>query len=96
MRPKKHARQAFDFFAAHNTPFSVFVGTVLCAARRPAPPPADGAAAMVARGACVLQRLNAHGPYHAFNLKRHVAEFAGVLMRATPRAAHFKAIASAP
>jgi len=97
--PSKHARQAFDFFAAYNTPHFVFV-FVLCAARRRPPRPSDeGAAAKsaaVGAPACVLQQLSAHGPHFAVGLKRRIAEFAGVLMRATPRAAHFKAIVSAP
>ena len=46
--------------------------------------------------ACVLQQLSAHGPHFAVHLKRRIAEFAGVPMRATPRAAHFKAVVSAP
>ena len=46
--------------------------------------------------ACVLQQLSAHGPHFAIGLKRRIAEFAGVPMRATPRAANFKAIATAP
>jgi len=46
--------------------------------------------------ACVLQQLSAHGPHFAVGLKRRIAEFAGVLMRATPRAVHLKAIVSAP
>jgi len=46
--------------------------------------------------ACVLQQLSAHGPHFAVGLKRRIAEFAGVLMRATPRAAHFTAIVTAP
>ena len=97
--PSKHARQAFDFFAAHNTPHRVFV-FVLCAARRRPPRPADERAAAkgAAEGApaCVLQQLSAHGPHFAVGLKRRIAEFAGVPMRATLRAAHFKAIVSAP
>jgi len=46
--------------------------------------------------ACVLQQLSAHGPHSAVSLKRRIAEFAGAPMRATPRAAHFKAIVTAP
>ena len=97
--PSKHARQAFDFFAAHNTPHRVFV-FVLCAARPRPPRPADeGAAAegaAVGAPSCVLQHLNAHGPHFAIGLKRRIAEFAGVPMRSTPRIAHFKAIVTAP
>jgi hypothetical protein len=93
--PSKHARQAFDFFAAYNTPHFVFV-FVLCAARRRPPRPADeGAAAksaVVGAPACVLQKLCGHED----SLLKSIAEFAGVLMRATPRAAHFKAIVTAP
>ena len=44
----------------------------------------------------MLQQLSAHGPHFAVGLKRRIAEFVGVLMRATPRAAHFKAIATDP
>ena len=101
--PRGHACllkcQAFDFFAAYNTPHFVFV-FVLYAVRRRPPRPADecAAAKSVAAGApaCVLHQLSAHGPHFAVGLKRRIAEFAGVLMRATPRAAHFKAIATAP
>ena len=97
--PSNHARQAFDFFAAHNTPHRVFV-MVLCAARPRPPRPADERAAAksaaVGAPACVLQQLSAHGPHFAVHLKRRIAEFAGVPMRATPRAAHFKAVVSAP
>ena len=97
--PSKHTRQAFDFFAAHNTPHRVFV-FVLCAARPRPPRPADERAAAesaaVGAPACVLQQLSAHGPHFAIGLKRRIAEFAGVPMRATPRAANFKAIATAP
>ena len=88
--PRGHACllkcQAFDFFAAYNTPHFVFV-FVLCAA--------EGAAAKsaaVGAPACVLQKLCGHED----SLLKSIAEFAGVLMRATPRAAHFKAIATAP
>jgi hypothetical protein len=87
--------EAFDFFAAHNTPHRVFV-FVLCAARRRPPRPADERA--VAEGAaegapaCVLRKLRGHED----SLLKSIAEFAGVPMRATPRAAHFKAIVSAP
>ena len=93
--PSNHARQAFDFYAAHNTPHRVFV-FVLCAARRRPPRPADeGAAAKsaaVGAPACVLQKLCGHED----SLLKSIAEFAGVPMRATPRAAHFKAIVTAP
>jgi len=92
--PSKHARQAFDFFAAYNTPHFVFV-FVLCAARRRPPRPADeGAAAegaAVGAPACMLQKLRGHEE----SLLKSIAEFAGVPMRATPYAAHFKAIVSA-
>ena len=73
---------------------------VLCAARRRPPRPADERAAVEGAAerapACVLQQLSAHGPHFAVGLKRRIAEFAGVPMRATLRAAHFKAIVSAP
>jgi len=90
--------EAFDFYAAHNTPYFVFV-FVLCAARRRPPRPAEESASQrVAVGvpACVLQQLNSHGPHFAVGLKRRIAEFAGVPMRATPSAVHFKAIVTAP
>ena len=93
--PSKHARQAFDFFAAYNTPHFVFV-FVLCAARPRPPRPADERAAAksaaVGAPACVLQKLCGHEG----SLLMSIAEFAGVPMRATPRAAHFKAIVTAP
>jgi len=91
--------QAFDFFAAYNTPHFVFVFVLYAVRRRPPRPADEGTAAKsVAAGApaCVLHQLSAHGPHFAVGLKRRIAEFAGVLMRATPRAAHFKAIATAP
>ena len=91
--------EAFDFYAAHNTPHHVFVFFLCAASRRPTRPADEGAAAEGAAAgapACVLQQLSSQGPHFAVGLKRRIAEFAGVLMRATPRAAHFKAIASAP
>ena len=87
--PSNHARQAFDFFAAHNTPHQVFV-MVLCAASADERAVAEGAA--VGAPACVLRKLRGHED----SLLKSIAEFAGVLMRATPRAAHFKAVVSAP
>jgi len=62
--PKARAKcQAFDFFAAYNTPQFVFV-FILCAARRSPPRPADecAAAKSVTAGApaCVLQQLGAY------------------------------------
>jgi len=86
--------EAFDFFAAHNTPHFVCV-FVLCAARRRRPRPADERAAAksaaVGAPACVLQKLRGHES----SLLKSIAEFAGVPMRATPRAAHFTAIMNA-
>ena len=88
-------RRGFDFFSAHNKPHFVFVA-VLCAARRRRPRPADERAAAksaaVGAPACVLQKLYGNED----SLLKSIAEFAGVPMRATPRAAHFKSIVTAP
>ena len=73
-----HIQSSLEKF---NTPNHVFVGTVLCALRpQLRPRHADGAAAVERPAGPLLQKLSSHGPHHAANFMRAIAEYAGVQM----------------